>query len=1022
MKPIGSARNSVPCRRGPRAVKPVAAAWNPLERRLVGALLLAAAAAFSGATAARALDPATPLANLAHQSWTTENGLPQNTVQALAQTRDGFLWLGVESGLVRFDGISFQDFDASFTPALQGSDVRCLLAAGDGALWIGSSAGLVRWKEGVATVFTTRDGVPDAAILAIRLLADGRIALWTGLGAAVQTGNRFAAVENLAVFPRLQLPSPQEPSDAAVFEAQLPDGVHVVGAQRFLALEPRGKTGSQEARLTVGRELPGSRIQAILADREGTLWVGTNAGLVRWRQGKVERFPVTESLATASILALMEDAEGDLWAGTETDGLHILRDRRFHTLDEQAGLSSNRITTVVEDNAGVLWAGTDGAGLNALSIRPANTEAARHSSAGSLRRISATQEWRTRRTFTVAQGLASNVILSLAAAPNGDLWVGTPDGLNRIRAGRVDTFTSADGLPDDFIRSLLIDTDGSLWVATRRGLTHWAVSASAHGSPLDAAMKTYTHADGLGSDLVGAMVRDPGGALWVATFAGLTRFQNGAFHTFTTRDGLPGNVITALASLPGGTLLVGTQNNGWASWDGKQFHAAPPTSASTAVHAILADAAGRAWIATADGIERCDRPAGGAAPPRCIRLGTADGLRSRETAINSHPSAWRSRDGLLWFATPKGLVFADPAHFPLNLDPPKVALERFLVDDASQALLPSGAALRIRAGHVHFEFDYAGLSFASPLKVRYRYRLEGFDRDWTNAGARRSAYYTNIPPGRYVFRVQASNNDGEWSGQGAALPFELRPHFYQTLWFYALLLVLAAGAVVLLLRLQMRQAQREFHAVLGERSRIAREIHDTLAQGYASVSIQLELMAEFLQQHKVQAATAQLDRLRGYVREGLADARQSIWALRTQDAEDATLPIRLRRIAQAAADGSLAASFKMHGAYRPLTAEMEQEILRVAQEAIHNVGKHAAASEMTVRLEYRQDAVEVEVSDNGCGGAEPRAGGYGMKGMEERARCMGGSLQLSSKPGQGTSVCLRVPVREAVAEPAGEAQ
>ena len=285
----------------------------------------------------------------------------------------------------------------------------------------------------------------------------------------------------------------------------------------------------------------------------------------------------------------------------------------------------------------------------------------------------------------------------------------------------------------------------------------------------------------------------------------------------------------------------------------------------------------------------------------------------------------------------------DPAHFPINTVPPPVAVERFTVDDVDEPLRGAGSRLRIGAGHVHFQVDYAGLSFTVPLKVRFRYKLEGFDRDWTEAGARRTAYYTNIPPGQYTFRVQAANNDGVWNREGAAFPFELRPHFYQTIWFYLLLLAAVAGSVVFLLKYRLRMAEREFRAVLGERSRIAREIHDTLAQGYVGISVQLEMLSELLRQNKVEAVTEHLDRTRAYVREGLADARQSIWALRTQDSSEKTLPVKLRRMADAAADDELRSRYSVFGVYRALPAETEREILRIAQEAIHNVKQHSRA-------------------------------------------------------------------------------
>ncbi len=287
--------------------------------------------------------------------------------------------------------------------------------------------------------------------------------------------------------------------------------------------------------------------------------------------------------------------------------------------------------------------------------------------------------------------------------------------------------------------------------------------------------ETYTRADGLGSNLVGAMARDTRGDLWIATLAGLSRLHAGKISNFTTANGLSSNVVTALLPRGDGTLLIGTQDHAWNLWDGLRFSAATgngPNQAS--IHAILDDGLGHLWFATSNGIARCDCSATNHADsaPNCsqwIEFGTADGLRSRETATNSHPSAWRSRDGHLWFATSKGLAEVDPAHFPVNAVPPPVALERFVVDDVDQPLRGAGSWLRVVAGHVHFEFDYAGLSFIAPQKVRYRYMLQGFDRGWTEAGSRRTAYYTNIPPGKYTFRVQAANNDGLWSTAAAAL-------------------------------------------------------------------------------------------------------------------------------------------------------------------------------------------------------------------------------------------------------------
>lgn len=974
---------------------------------------------FQEAIAARALEPTTPMADFGRQSWVMENGLPQNTVHALVQAEDGFLWLGTEAGLVRFDGYSFAIFDQNSIPALPSADIRCLLARSDG-LWVGTGEGLVRWQNGTRTDFTTRDGLPANGIRALAQDEAGVLWVLTDLGLAQLNGSslssaggglpggritsliegsanhlwvetsqglfsRVNAHWNAAVFPTT-------PSSNAIQFVQSLRGGQVAVASSSEILLLRGNRTIQ--RLTTGSEIRGTRIQALLADREGCLWIGTNSGLVRYANGKMETLPVTDALSSASILSLLEDREGNLWVGTEMGGLHILRDARFEDIDMRDGMSSDNTTTVVEDRTGALWVGTGGGGLNVLAQTPGGA--------------------RNTKTYTVRDGLLSDVILSLAPAPNGDMWVGTPDGLNLIRHGQVDSYSSADGLPDDFVRSLLVDRDGSIWIGTRRGLTHWI------DAPAGTRMETFTHANGLGSDLVGAMVRDSRGSLWVATLAGLSRLENGKIRNYTTANGLSSDVVTALLPRGQGNLLIGTQDHGWNLWDGQRFSAPKDENLSeTNVHAILEDSTNHLWFATDKGLARCDCTMT-ADCTHWIEFGPADGLRSRETATNSHPSAWRSRDGRLWFATPKGLEEADPSHFPINTIPSPVVLERFAVDDVNQALSAS-SMLKIAAGRVHFEFDYAGLSFTAPQKVRYRYLLEGFDHHWTEAGARRTAYYTNIPPGTYTFRVEAANNDGLWNTKDAALEFELQPHFYQTIWFYILLTAIIAGMVVVLLRLRLLRAEREFNAVLGERTRIAREIHDTLAQGYVGISVQLEVLAELLRNNKVATAQQQLDRTRGHVREGLADARQSIWALRSQDSGEKTMPVRLQRITENAAGHGLEASFSAHGAYRPLPPGTEREFLRVAQEAIHNVKKHAEAKHLAVQLDYAQNEITLDVIDDGKGFAEDQlrgsiTGHYGMTGMRERAAAIGGILEVTAEQGKGTTIRLRAPAPKATKE------
>jgi signal transduction histidine kinase/ligand-binding sensor domain-containing protein len=987
-----------------------------------------------------------------------ESGLPQNTVQSLLASKSGYLWLGTELGLVRFDGYSFVTLGPATRPAFAPSDVRGIFETPSGALWVATGEGISLLRGNQVTNFASSNGgangLPEGTIRGV-LEHNGETWLWSESGIASFTGSGF---KSLATLPGGNLTSVlldrgnrlwattgdgayllrdghwnafrtgacKTPGPALVtasdndllitcstgvmrpdgyepnatwhtiadtiamphgriyFVESLPTGILVLASKEELTIS---RDGHLLARLAVNHELTGSRIQIVKADREGALWIGTNRGLFRWTGGKLETAD-----ASASILALSEDAEGNLWIGTESNGVELLRDERFHILGTDDGLSSDAVTTVVEDTAGKLWVGTNGGGLNQLQADHIQT-------------------------LTTKNGLLSNVVLSLAAARDGSLWVGTPDGLNQIQDGRVRSFTSSDGLPDDFVRSLLADDDGSLWVGTRRGLAHWE---NGH------VLQTLNKSDGLGSDLIGAMVRDGSGRLWIATLNGLSVLAQGKLHNYTTRDGLPGDVITALDISADGHLLVGTAEHGWSIYDHGSFSPIDDgTGKNNSVLAILQDASGTTWLATSNAIARCrlsvDRCSGFA------EFGAADGLRSREMAKNSHPSAWRGHDGRLWFATPKGLVEVDPAHFHLNTQPPPVVIERMGVDDANDFANGDSAQpdkpLRITAGHVHFEFEYAALSFTAPQKIHYRYKLEGFDKEWTDAGTRRTAFYTNIPPGHYTFHVQAANNDGVWNSTGAELSFELRPHFYQTIFFWliiALLLIAAAIAVARLYeRRKLAQAEREFNAVLAERSRIAREIHDTLAQGYVGISVQLEVLSELVRKGKADASGEQLKNLREYVREGLNEARQSIWALRSPDVAERTLPIELQRLVEQAGDKQLKAQLKIHGAYRPLALDAEREFLRIAQEAIQNVKKHAAARRLEVELVYYPDArgVVLEVRDDGRGieadlaeelaiERDPQSppGHYGLTGMSERAAAIRAKLTVQSKPGKGTTV------------------
>jgi signal transduction histidine kinase len=377
-----------------------------------------------------------------------------------------------------------------------------------------------------------------------------------------------------------------------------------------------------------------------------------------------------------------------------------------------------------------------------------------------------------------------------------------------------------------------------------------------------------------------------------------------------------------------------------------------------------------------------------------------------------HPAAVRTADGTLWFATLRGISVTNPEHAEENRLPPPVAIENVTIDDQPA---PATGLVSVEPNHTRLSFHYAGLSFVAPTRVRYRYRLEGFDPDWVDAGARRVAYYTNVPPGRYTFRVLAANNEGLWNDTGAALAIRVLPHTWQTWWFRSLCVLAVFLLGYQVYRMRVRNVELRFSAVLAERTRIAREIHDTLAQDIVGISVQLELVSRLLSS-SVDAARLQLDAARGMVKSSLAEARSSIWNLRSATSSVNDLPARLNRIVTQAADkGQAKPRFQVRGTYRAAPAAVEDQLLRVAQEGVNNAVRHAKASVIEVTLTYDAHTLQLSMDDDGEGftydaAAFAEGGHFGLQGMRERAAEIGGTLQVASEPGKGTHITLRVDI------------
>jgi ligand-binding sensor domain-containing protein/two-component sensor histidine kinase len=936
---------------------------------------------------------ALPLAGLelsrhSRQVWRTDNGLPQNTVHAILQTHDGYLWLATEGGLVRFDGLTFLVHDAQNTPELKSNNVGCLLEDREHALWIGTADGLVRFSGGRFSAFTAKEGLPGNGIWSLYQDTAGKLWVVTSDGLASYGGGRFqkeAAPSGVSAVVQDTAGSVWAGGQDGLKRLHGSGDVVSTGRVQALLADSAGGvwTGTPNGLLYVKNEriertytrqngLPGNRVSALLLDGEGSTWISTDGGLARLTKGEIERFPDSESSPAGGVLAIYQDREGSLWLGTEAEGLQVLRDQKFATYTTQEKLSSDLTRCVFQDKRGTIWVGTDD-GLNRFQNK-------------------------TFSNITTKEGLSSNVILALAEDAAGNLLVGTPDGLNVLRDGKVKTYTSADGLADDFVRSLYLDSDGSLWIGTRRGLSHW----------VDGRFETYTEADGLASDFVGALLRDRQGSLWIGTLRGLTRFSNGKFQTYTVSDGLSSNTITALHEDREGVLWIGTRDGGLNRLAGGRISRVRG-DLPIVIGGILEDADGSLWIASQSGIFRLPKNRPNAAP---VQYGAADGLVVSECSEGGHPSVWKNQDGSLWFATVKGIATIDPSHAQLNLLPPPVAIEQVLID--GQEFRPT-QQMDVPPGRSRLSFEYAGLSFITPQKMKFRYRLDGFDRDWVEAGTRRTAYYTNIPPGHYRFRVLASNADGVWNEAGAFQSLWLRPHFYQTYWFYLLLLMSVALAGYALYHWRLRQVEAQFNAVLAERNRIAREIHDTLAQGFVAVSVQLEVIARLLPA-SVEAAEEMVGQIRTQVRNSLAEARQSIWQLRSEAADQQDLASKLTKMAaQVTAASKVKVRFRVTGPLHQLPSPVEGELVKIGQEAVTNVVRHAGAANIEINLHYDAKKLTMTIADDGHGFAGvPNASGpeghFGLQGMRERAAQIGAELTVTSTPGKGTQVLVETVV------------
>lgn len=776
-----------------------------------------------------ALDPRQAVTQYIHDIWQTEEGLPQNSVQAIVQTKDGYLWLGTQQGLVRFDGVRFTLYDKENTPEIKNNAVWALCASRDGSVWMGTyGGGLTRLKNGKFTTYTTKNGLSNDLIRV--LYEDSKGNLWIGTrggGLDLFHNGKFTVYTTEDGLANNIVRAIYEDRDGNIWVGT------DVGVNRI--------TDGKFSLFTANDGLSNSSVWAIYQDHQGDLWFGTQGGgLDRYSHGQFTSYNTRDGLRNSQINSILEDDQGSLWIGTYGGGVSRFRDGKFSNYGTREGLTNDVIWAMLYDPQGSLWIGTENGGLNRLKDGKFITYTTGEGLAGdNLYTIFEDREqniwigtngWGLSRyhdgkftNYGLKEGLTALSVNALSQDRDGAIWVGTRGGgLNRFKDGKFTSYTMADGLADNTVLSLCQDHEGALWIGTYGG----GLSRFKNGK-----FTTFDSHNGLSNNTVFSLFEDSSQNLWIGTYGGgLIRYSGGKFTIFTTDQGLSNNTIFSLYEDSDHTLWIGTYGGGLNRYSNGRFKSYTTADGlfNDVVNQILEDKHGNLWMSCSKGIYRVRKKDLAEYDEKKISTipspsyDREDGMKSSECYGGAQPAGWRDHEGQLWFPTSRGAVEVDPERIRVNEIPPPVVIEQFLSDEKDITDKARHSAPSLPPGTEKLQFQYTAFSYLAPRKLQFKYRLEGFDHDWITANARREAYYTNIPPGDYRFHVIACNEDGVWNKSGAVLAFRLKPRFYQTFWFYGLcaLGLLYAGSEAYRYRVRrLEKREKELLDLVQERTR-----------------------------------------------------------------------------------------------------------------------------------------------------------------------------------------------------------
>jgi signal transduction histidine kinase/ligand-binding sensor domain-containing protein len=976
-----------------------------------------------------ALNPSLDISQYAHTAWQVRDGFSKGRITSVAQTPDGYLWLGTEFGLLRFDGVRNVPWQPPPGQHLPSSFIRYLLTGRDGTLWIATLKGLVSWKDGTLTQY------PELAEQSVdTLLEDHEGFLWAGIS-AVRAGSLCATRRRHTQCYGSD--GSLGRSVESLFEDR--NGNLWVGAETGLW---RWQPGPPKHYLLRGGTFATS--QMLNAGDNGTLLIATHNGLKQLVDGKAEAYPLSAARQFTPN-KLLRDRDGGLWIGTVSQGLVHVREGRTDRFAQSEGLSGDFINRFFEDREGNVWVVTNG-GLDRFRELAVATFSAREGfSSGGTGAVLATRDgsvwigaddglYRVDRQIVVDSGLPKDAVGSLFQDDRGRIWVSTRAGVGYLENGRFTSVSSGFGLS---VSSIVEDRQGDVWVANQNlGLLElrqsgevqqrpwarlghedyaWALADSPSGGGLwlgfyqggiaylanGEVRASYAAGDGLGEGRVNAFQVDRDGTLWTATDGGLSRLKNGRIVTLTSRNGLPCDQVH------------------WVIED--DLHAFWLEMPCGLVRIARADL--DTWAVSVDKDHRSSQTV------HATVFDSLDGLRSRAIAGGYTPRVAKSTDGKLWFASAEGVGVVDPRHLPFNTLPPPVQVEQITAD---RTIYNAGAKVNGRVSLPplirDLEIEYTALSLVAPEKNRFKVKLEGWDPDWQDVGTRRQVFYNKLPPRNYRFRVIASNNSGVWNEAGASLDFAIAPAYYQTMWFQALLAMAGLTLVWAAYQYRVRRIAHEFDVRLeervNERTRVARELHDTLLQTCHGVLFRFQAAVNMLPEHPTEAKVSfenAIDR----AAQAIAEARDTVQDLRASTVVTNDLAVAISTLGdELAASGVNGHGTVVHvavqGTPRDLRPILRDDVYRIVGEALRNAFRHAHAHRIEVEITYDDRQFRVQARDDGKGidgavRADERRGHFGLSGMRERAELVGGRLEVWSEVGAGTEIDLTIPATKAYA-------